>query len=93
MARPHHIQFARLLLAGLTMLVSVAPWGNAAHGAVPASCTGRIQNGGFEDGGEGWQETSHLQGVRARHDHLLQRGHGHVLVLRRLAPHMSHPGF
>jgi hypothetical protein len=58
MARPHHIPFARLLLAGLTTLASVAPWGTPVHGAVPAGCTELIQNGGFEDGGEGWQQTS-----------------------------------
>jgi hypothetical protein len=58
MAHLHPIQFARLLLAGLTMLVSVAPWGSTAHGAVPATCTELVQNGGFEDGDAGWQQAS-----------------------------------
>ena len=57
MARPHYIHFARLLLAGLTLLVWVAP-GNPAHGAVAAGCTELIRNGGFEAGAESWQQTS-----------------------------------
>lgn len=55
---PYHVRFVRLLLAGLTMLVSVAPWGSPVHGAVPTSCVELMQNGGFEGGGEGWQQTS-----------------------------------
>lgn len=58
MARQHRSALAWFLLATLAVLVPLAQWASSAHGAAPAGCSEWIRNGGFEDGGLGWQQIS-----------------------------------
>jgi hypothetical protein len=58
MASLQRVPCAGLLLAGLTLLFALVSGSGRAYGATLAGCVELIQNGGFEDGELGWQQTS-----------------------------------
>jgi len=58
MNRQHRIPSVWLIVAGLIVILAMTPWSALAYGAAAADCTELIQNGGFEDGDVGWQQTS-----------------------------------
>lgn len=58
MTRCRCLSFAGLLVAVLALLLPVGARHTSTGHAAPASCTELIQNGSFEDGGLGWQQTS-----------------------------------
>jgi hypothetical protein len=58
MTRRGYIPLVWFLLAALAQFVPAPPRDETAHAVSPANCMELIQNGGFEDGGLGWQQSS-----------------------------------